>query len=101
MMDANVAGTQFYLLDFCWIANFVILIASLYLLYDWWTPGFVGFQSFTFVTLLTNVGRRLSYIYIYIYIAERKCFIHIYICIYLKDLSACRELYVLYVAAQS
>eukprot|EP00729_Bicosta_minor_P017086 gene17086-34696_t len=34
------ARTQFYLLDFCWIANFVILIASLYLLYDWWTPGF-------------------------------------------------------------
>lgn len=48
MMDANVAGTQFYLLDFCWIANFVILIASLYLLYDWWTPGFVGFQSVTY-----------------------------------------------------
>ena len=39
--------------------------------------------------------------YMYTYIVERKCFIHIYICIYLKDLSACREVYVLYVAAHT
>jgi len=30
---------QFYLLDFCWIVNFGIVLASWYLLYDWWTPG--------------------------------------------------------------
>lgn len=87
MMDANVAGTQFYLLDFCWIANFVILIASLYLLYDWWTPGFVGFQRVTFVTLLTNVGRRLSYIYVYIYSGAQMLYTYIYLYLFKGQLA--------------